>query len=75
LDTKHYAHLSKYKARAGQRVKRGDVIGYVGSRRLHLHYEVLKDKKVVNQFLLRNISAVEYVVIAQLANQENQSLD
>jgi murein DD-endopeptidase MepM/ murein hydrolase activator NlpD len=71
--------LSKYKARAGQRVKRGDVIGYVEAGRSeapHLHYEVLKDKKVVNRLiLLRNISAVEYVVIAQLANQENQSLD
>jgi hypothetical protein len=43
----------------------------------HLHYEVLKDKKVVNplNFYYGNISAVEYVVIAQLANQENQSLD
>jgi murein DD-endopeptidase MepM/ murein hydrolase activator NlpD len=76
-----YAHLSKYKARAGQRVKRGDVIGYVGStgrsEAPHLHYEVLKDNKVVNplNFYYGNISAVEYVVIAQLANQENQSLD
>ncbi|MBG6186183.1 M23 family metallopeptidase [Flavobacterium sp. CAN_S2] len=76
-----YAHLSKYKARAGQRVKRGDIIGYVGStgrsEAPHLHYEVLKDKKVVNplNFYYGNISAVEYVVIAQLANQENQSLD
>ena len=76
-----YAHLSKYKARAGQRVKRGDVIGYVGStgrsEAPHLHYEVLKDKKVVNplNFYYGNISAIEYVVIAQLANQENQSLD
>lgn len=76
-----YAHLSKYRARAGQRVKRGDVIGYVGStgrsEAPHLHYEVHKDKKVVNplNFYYGNISAVEYVVIAQLANQENQSLD
>lgn len=76
-----YAHLSKYKARAGQRVNRGDVIGYVGStgrsEAPHLHYEVHKDKKVVNplNFYYGNISAVEYVVIAQLANQENQSLD
>lgn len=76
-----YAHLSKYKARAGQRVKRGDVIGYVGSTGRsegpHLHYEVLKNKKVVNplNFYYGNISAVEYVAIAQLANQENQSLD
>lgn len=76
-----YAHLSKYKARAGQRVKRGDVIGYVGSTGRsegpHLHYEVHNNKKAVNplNFYYGNISAVEYVVIAQLANQENQSLD
>jgi murein DD-endopeptidase MepM/ murein hydrolase activator NlpD len=76
-----YAHLSKYNTRAGQRVKRGDVIGYVGStgrsEAPHLHYEVHKDKKVVNplNFYYGNISAVEYVAIAQLANQENQSLD
>ena len=76
-----YAHLSKYKARAGQRVKRGDVIGYVGSTGRsegpHLHYEVHKDGKVVNplNFYYGNISAVEYVVIAKLANQENQPLD
>ena len=76
-----YAHLSKYNTRAGKRVKRGDIIGYVGStgrsEAPHLHYEVHKDKKVVNplNFYYGNISAVEYVVIAQLANQENQSLD
>ena len=43
----------------------------------NLHYEVHKDGKVVNplNFYYGNISAVEYVVIAKLANQENQSLD
>jgi len=76
-----YAHLSKYKARVGQRVKRGDIIGYVGStgrsEAPHLHYEVHKDNKVVNplNFYYGNISAVEYVAISKLANQENQSLD
>jgi len=76
-----YAHLSKYKSRAGQRVKRGDIIGYVGStgrsEAPHLHYEVQKDGKVVNpiNFYYGNISAVEYVAISHLANQENQSLD
>ena len=76
-----YAHLSKYKCRAGQRIKRGDVIGYVGSTGRsegpHLHYEVHKNGKVVNplNFYYGNISAVEYVAIAQLANQENQSYD
>lgn len=76
-----YAHLSRYNCRAGQRIKRGDVIGYVGSTGRsegpHLHYEVHKNGKVVNplNFYYGNISAVEYVAIAQLANQENQSFD
>ncbi|MGO4770758.1 M23 family metallopeptidase [Flavobacterium sp. W22_SRS_FK3] len=76
-----YAHLSKYNCRPGQRVKRGDVIGYVGSTGRsegpHCHYEVHKDGKVVNplNFYYGNISAVEYVAISHLANQENQSLD
>jgi murein DD-endopeptidase MepM/ murein hydrolase activator NlpD len=76
-----YAHLSKYNCKAGQRVKRGDIIGYVGSTGRsegpHLHYEVHKDKRVVNplNFYYGNISAVEYVAISKLANQENQSLD
>ncbi|MFT5714604.1 MAG: murein DD-endopeptidase MepM/ murein hydrolase activator NlpD [Flavobacterium sp.] len=76
-----YAHLSKYNCRVGQRVKRGDIIGYVGSTGRsegpHLHYEVHKNKRVVNplNFYYGNISAVEYVAISKLANQENQSLD
>lgn len=76
-----YAHLSKYKVRAGQRVKRGDIIGYVGStgrsEAPHLHYEVHKNGEVVNplNFYYGSISAKEYVLLAKLANQENQSLD
>jgi len=76
-----YGHLSKYNCRAGQTVKRGDVIGYVGStgrsEAPHLHYEVHKGGSVVNplNFYYGNISAAEYVVITKLAKQENQSLD
>lgn len=76
-----YAHLSKYNVRPGQQVKRGDVIGFVGStgrsQAAHLHYEVHKDGQPVNpiNFYYGNISADEYVVISKLANQENQSLD
>ena len=76
-----YAHLSKYNCKAGHRIKRGDIIGYVGSTGRsegpHLHYEVHKDGRVVNplNFYYGNISAVEYVAISKLANQENQSLD
>ena len=76
-----YAHLSRYNCRASQKIKRGDVIGYVGSTGRsegpHLHYEVYKDGKVVNpiNFYYGNISAAEYAVISKLANQQNQSLD
>ena len=76
-----YAHLSKYNCKPGQRVKRGDLIGYVGStgrsQAPHLHYEVLKDGVHVNplNFYYGSISAKEYIEISKLANQENQSLD
>ena len=76
-----YAHLSKYNVRPGQKVKRGDVIGFVGStgrsQAAHLHYEVHKNGQPVNpiNFYYGNISAEEYVVISKIANQENQSLD
>ena len=47
-----YAHLSKLNVRAGARVKRGDVVGYVGntgrSRAPHLHYEVWVDDTTVH---------------------------
>lgn len=76
-----YAHLSKYKVKAGQKVKRGDIIGYVGStgrsEAPHLHYEVHKNGQVINpvNFYYGNISAKEFALISKLANQENQSLD
>ena len=79
--TTYYAHLSKYKVRAGQKVKRGDIIGYVGStgrsEAPHLHYEVHKDGEPINpiNFYYGSISAAEYIAISKIANQENQALD
>jgi len=76
-----YAHLSRYNCRPGKRVRRGDIIGFVGStgrsQAPHLHYEVHKNGNVVNpiNFYYGNISAVEYTAIAKLATQENQSFD
>lgn len=47
-----YGHMSRYSVRAGQQVKKGDVIGYVGSTGRstgnHLHYEVRLDGTPVN---------------------------
>lgn len=49
-----YGHLEKILVRPGERVKRGDVIGQMGSTGYstgpHLHYEVLKNGKAVNPF-------------------------
>jgi murein DD-endopeptidase MepM/ murein hydrolase activator NlpD len=47
-----YNQMEKYIVEGGQAVKKGEVIGYVGSTGLstgpHLHYEVMKDGKYVD---------------------------
>ena len=76
-----YAHLYKYNVRRGQKVKRGDLIGYVGStgrsQAPHLHYEVFKDKKRINpvNFYYGNLSPEEFNTLLAIASLENQSLD
>lgn len=51
-----YGHLSRYSVTKGQRVQRGDVIGYVGSTGRstspHLHYEVLVNGRLTNPLRL-----------------------
>jgi len=51
-----YAHLSAFNIKAGQSVKRGDIIGYVGSTGrstgTHLHYEILSNGKLLNPLQL-----------------------
>lgn len=54
--TTRYAHLSRFAVRHGQQVRRGDVIGYVGSTgrstSSHLHYEVLVNGQLTNPLRL-----------------------
>jgi murein DD-endopeptidase MepM/ murein hydrolase activator NlpD len=50
--TTRYGHLSKFNVRPGDTVKRGDVVGFVGSTGrstgAHLHYEILANGKLIN---------------------------
>jgi len=51
-----YGHLSSFTVKPGQQVKRGEVIGYVGSTGrstgAHLHYEILANGKLINPLQL-----------------------
>lgn len=75
-----YAHLSKANVKEGQKVKRGDVIGFMGSTGLsvgvHLHYEVLKNGVQVNpiHYFFGDLTPEEYDKILQQASEVNQSL-
>jgi murein DD-endopeptidase MepM/ murein hydrolase activator NlpD len=54
--TTRYGHLSRFAVGPGQQVRRGDVIGYVGSTGRstspHLHYEVLVNGQLTNPLRL-----------------------
>jgi murein DD-endopeptidase MepM/ murein hydrolase activator NlpD len=54
--TTRYGHLSRFAAVGGQRVHRGDVIGYVGSTGRstapHLHYEIAVNGQLTNPLKL-----------------------
>ncbi|MBL3657335.1 M23 family metallopeptidase [Fulvivirga sediminis] len=76
-----YAHLSKIDVSEGQQVKRGDVIGYVGSSggsvAPHVHYEVIKDNKKIDpvNFLMQGLDDNDFQQLLNLATRENQSFD
>lgn len=76
-----YAHMTRSIVNEGQKVKRGELIGYVGSTGLstspHCHYEVLKNGEKVNpvNFFYNDLSAEDYGRLVEIANQPNQSLD
>ena len=75
-----YAHMQSFNVKKGQKVKRGEVIGYVGnsggSTAPHCHYEVVKDGKKVNpvKYFLQDLTDEEYDRLLELASRDNQSL-
>jgi len=75
-----YGHLSKKVVKAGQKVKRGELIGYVGNTGMslgpHLHYEVWKNGIPVNpvQFFTSDITPEEYNAILESSKKVNQAL-
>ena len=76
-----YAHMSKLAVRSGQRVKRGEVIGFVGSTGTsvapHLHYEVIKDGEKVNpaHYYFNDLTPAQYEQILKMSDAANQSFD
>jgi len=76
-----YAHMSNYAVKRGEKVKRGEIIGYVGNTGTsvapHLHYEVYKDGKKVNpvSYYYNDLTPEEYEKMIELSTKENQSFD
>ena len=75
-----YAHMNSTSVRRGQRIKRGEQIGTVGSTGMssgtHLHYEVILNGKKVDPvyYFFNDLTPEEYDEVLELARQENQSM-
>lgn len=76
-----YGHMSKFKARVGQKVTRGEVIGEVGntgkSTGPHLHYEVVVRGKHDNpsKYYYMDLTPEEYDRMIQIAENHGQVMD
>ena len=76
-----YAHLSAYNVKSGQKVKRGDIIGYMGNTGMstgpHIHYEVKKIGIPVDpiNYYFNDLTADEYDKLVTEANNNGQTMD
>jgi murein DD-endopeptidase MepM/ murein hydrolase activator NlpD len=76
-----YAHLSRIFVKPGQKILRGQIIGYVGntgkSTSPHLHYEVRKNGVPLNPiyFFFNDITADQYQMMLDLSSRPSQTMD
>ncbi len=76
-----YGHMSAFNVKQGQKVKRGDVIGFVGNTGLstapHLHYEVFHNNQNVNpiNYYFNDLSAEEYDRMIEISLKTGQTFD
>lgn len=76
-----YAHLSNFNVRVGQKVLRGDIIGYVGSTGTsvanHLHYEIKLNGVNVDpvNYYFEDLNSAEYERMIEIASKTGQSFD
>lgn len=76
-----YAHLDHFNVRPGQKVRRGDVIGFVGSTGMslapHLHYEVELNGTKVDpaNYYFNDLLPEEYERMIEIASRSGQSFD
>jgi murein DD-endopeptidase MepM/ murein hydrolase activator NlpD len=76
-----YGHMSKFNVKKGNKIKRGDIIGFVGntgkSTGPHLHYEVIKEKVKVNpiNYLFNSLTPEEFEEIKRISNTIQKSYD
>lgn len=76
-----YAHMIRMKARRGERVVRGQVLGWVGSTGKstgpHLHYEVIRNKQKIDpvHYFFNDLSPSDYERLVKIAAVNNQSFD
>jgi murein DD-endopeptidase MepM/ murein hydrolase activator NlpD len=76
-----YGHMVRVKVSAGETVKRGQVIGWVGSTGKssgpHLHYEVHKNNQKIDPiyFFYNDLTPEQFNLILKKADASNQSFD
>ncbi len=77
----HYAHMSKFNSKVGKKVKRGEIIGYVGSTGKstapHLHYEIIKNGNKIDpiNFFFNDITPEQYEQMIEKSLNSGASLD